>query len=386
MAATLSFHMSAQQKLVFAHEGSWAAAPIPSIDSIKIGKSPLFQIHFLNSTANIIADTIFLNKAISDTLFVRFDDNSVRIQNPHLDYIQTQIRNNDVFVSTKEKKPFVCMATGYSSNGRLVIDSDTTFTLRLSDLSLFSTKASAISLTKKQKVRIELAEGTVNTLSDATSYQPDCTDSSNGCLYSRGSLIFADKGTLYVTGNYRHAITSGKNITVKEGRLIINDTKKDGLHCNKFMMEGGRIELHLSDDATKGIKCKEDFVISNGIIDGEAAGNIISENASPSYCSLVKVNGNMTMKHGAIKLRHDGTGGRCISVDGDLIITGGTLELENHGNGGYYLTIEKELDYFTPKCITVNGTTYIERGHLHLIATGSGGKGVDCSDTPYIGR
>ena len=65
---------------------------------------------------------------------------------------------------------------------------------------------------------------------------------------------------------------------------------------------------------------------------------------------------------------------------------GGTFNLENHGHGGSYLTAEQDIDYYTPKCITADGNMNIERGQFHLLATGDGGKGIDCSDTLFIGR
>lgn len=324
--------------------------------------------------------------AVSDTIGIFFRNNDVVVQNPRLDLFNVEVKQADVTIVAKGRRPFVCKAEGNSDNGRLVIDADTTFTLVLSNLSLNSQRANAISFPQKQKVRIELPEGTNTTLSDATDYKTDSTDTSNACLYARGSLTLAGSGSLEVTGNYRHAISSGKNVTIEGGHITINDAVKDGLHCDKLCMEGGTLNLLSSHDGAKGIKCKEHFTMTGGCIEGEATGNVIIRDGKTTYSSLLKSDGGMEVIQGNIMLKHRGMGGRCISVDGNLKVSGGTFQLENHGHGDSYLTSKQESDYYTPKCITVKGISLIERGQLHLLATGNGGKGLDCSDTLFIGR
>jgi hypothetical protein len=126
--------------------------------------------------------------------------------------------------------------------------------------------------------------------------------------------------------------------------------------------------------------------MTGGRIEGKATGNVVIDKGETSYCSLIKSGGTFNMNGGLIALRHQGDGGRCISVDSNLTIIGGTLDLENNGHGGSYLRVENDSDYYTPKCITVNGCARLERGQFHLLATGNGGKGIDCSDTLFIGR
>lgn len=246
-----------------------------------------------------------------DTLSICFLGDRVEVRNPRLDDFLVEVAGADVKVTATGHRPFVCRATGQSADGRLVIDSDTLFTLQLFNLHLASQKGNALSLTRRQKATVCLPVGTESELADAMNCRADSTG--NACLYSKGSLIFTGGGTLGVTGNSRHAVGSSKNITINDGHLIIYDTVKDGLHCDKLRMNGGTLTLHLARDASRGIRCKEAF----------------------------------TMKGGEISLRHDGAGGRCISV---------------------------------------NGCTRIERGRLRLLSTGRGGKGLNCSDSLFIGR
>lgn len=367
---------SAQRYVVFAHDNNWLATPVEAIDSITFSQPPMLDVFFGNRKVMVLADSAFLIQDVPDTLSICYQDESVTIYNPRLGHIQTDVNGANVAITATGHQPFVCKATGKSSNGRLVIDSDTTFTLVLAGLTLASQKASALSIPQKQKATIVLADGTFNTLSDAVTYQADSTDTSNGCLYTKGSLTITGGGTLGVTGNNRHAISSGKNITVEDGHLIIYNTVKDGLHCDKFQINGGTIDLHLATDASKGIKCKDDFTMTGGRIIGEATGNVVIEDGETSYCSLLKSGGAFKMDGGEITLKHKGGGGRCISVDGNMRMKGGTMSLECHGDGGSYLTSANDSDYYTPKCITADDSLSIIGGTISCVSTGLGGKGI----------
>lgn len=358
--------------------------PIHLVDSIQHSPSHQFLISLKDST--LLSDTLSFNRSLPDTLIIDYQENKVLIQNPRLFQLQPLLQGSDVTIIAKGKQPFVCLAKGDCSDGRLIIDSDTTCTLVLDGLNLSSKKGSTICFPNKQKVKIELVNDTKNILSDCSIYKTDSTDFTNSCLYSKGSLTFVGKGTLEITGNYHHAIASGIKITIKEGHIIICNAIQDGLHCDNIQIDGGTISLHLSNDASKGIKCKEDFIMTDGSIEGKATGDVIIENGETTYCTLLKCGGSMTIENGNISLVHQGMGGRCISVDGNLHISGGHYTLENHGNGNSYLTVKQDSDYYTPKCVTVNGCTYIERGIINLLATGNGGKGLDCSNTLFIGR
>ena len=340
---------------------------------------PLHDIYFngQQDAVNISADHVAFDIKVPDTLVVAYQEDLVTIQNPRLDCFETRVDRGDVEIKTKKKRPFVCLATGYCPDGRLVIDNDTSMTLILKDLRLTSKRGSAVYLRQRQKTVIELPEGSSSTLADAADYHPaDSTDTSNGCLYARGTLSFAGGGSLQVTGNYRHAIFSGKNITIDGGLVQIADAMKDGIHCDKLHIQGGTIGLNISHDGAKGIKCKEELLITGGHVEGTATGNVTIAKGETTYCSLLKSDGSMTIKDGSMALKHYGTGGRCISVDKNMLIAGGTIDMECHGAGGSYLTTTNDSDYYTPKCITVDDSIHISDGTLSCISTGLGGKGI----------
>ena len=370
------------------------------LNSIKGKSSDKFDIDLadINEDGDIdmvdvvgVIDIIISNKETKtrsiDTVKVTYHDDHVTISgtyNPQR--IKTSVQGNTALrIVSTWKRPFVCIAEGTCSDGSLRIEADTTCTLVLDNLELSSSESSVVCFPKKQKVSIELSKGSNNILSDAASRSKD-DESVNGCLYSKGTLTFTGKGALTVTGNYRHGIVSSKNVSVEGSHLIINNVLKNGIHCDKFTLKKGQIDLHLQNAASKGIKTKEELIVKGGSIEGDATGGIIIEKGDVSYCALLKSDGIMSVTDGAITLKHRGEGGRCISIDGNLDITGGSMSLECYGDGGKYTNEDGEEDYYTAKCITVDDSVFINSGTITCLSTGLGGKGIVAERFLSIGR
>lgn len=382
------YKISAQERIEFSHRWSHSAYPVSLVDSITTYQEKAFNLYSKGKNAPMVitADSLLFNTEQTDTLVLAFHNGYVEVSNPHLEYIEVTTKAANVYVRSYGEQPFVCLVTGSCDDGRLIVDADTTSILLLSDLQLSSKTGSAICLKQKQKAHIMMAEGTTNTLNDASEYNiSDSTDTSNGCIYSKGSLTFSGAGTLNVCGNYRHAIASSKNITIEEGNVNILSTQKDGIHCDKYKQEGGCVKLHLAGDATKGIKVKKTFDMKGGRIEGEATGDLTITDGETSYCTLVKSDGFFQMGGGEIQLKHTGKGGRCISVDENLSITGGVLNMECHGDGDSYINVANETDYYTPKCVTVDNYMLITGGNIHCLSTGLGGKGLVAGNYLDIG-
>ena len=346
-------------------------------DLADINRDGLINIADIIGVTDVIMGKAKVRERTTDTLHIIYQEDCVVVSGDynHTFFHTSVVGTTDLNVVYQGKYPFICIVEGSCQNGSLIVDADTTSTFILKDLSLSSSNNSAISFLKKQKVNIELPNGSNSILCDATSRSTD-NESVSGCLYSKGTLNFIGEGTLSVTGNYRHGIVSSKNVGVEGCHLIIDNVVKNGIHCDKFTLKKGKIDMHLQNDASKGIKAKEELVIKSGVIEGEAIGSITNEEGNLSYSSLLKSDGTMTISGGTLTLKQYGDGGRCISVDKDLMITAGTMNLECHGDGGQYTNTDNEWDYYTPKCITVDDSLVIESGTISCLSTGLGGKGI----------
>ena len=369
----LGHNVSAQEYIISSNENTIEGVPISYIDSITHINAGKFSI-YLSDTV-ILADTLFFNHEISDTLLIVFGSEHVKVNNPNVRAFRIRADKTKVTINAHTKNPFVCRISGTCPNGQLVMDADTTCTLVLDNLQLASGQSAAICLPQKQKVILELPEGTHSILKDAEE-RTDTSDVSIGCLYARGTIDFIGRGTLDVTGQYRHAIASGKNISIEGPHIAILDVMKNGIHCDKFTLKDGQIDLTLNQDVSKGIKTKKELNVKGGKIYGEAYGNVEIKDGDVSYCTLLKSDGTMDISDGSLSLRHYGKGGRCISVDSTMVIKGGTLELETYGDGDRYLTEQGDTAYYTPKCMTADDSVFIERGTITCLSTGLGGKGI----------
>ncbi len=165
--------------------------------------------------------------------------------------------------------------SGVLTNGQLLIESDDTenVNLLLNGVNITNKTSSAISITKAEKVVVNLVDGTVNTLTDGTYAS---SDEKNATLYSKSDLSFFGKGKLIVNANYQDGIVS-----------------KDGL-----IIESGVFEVKATDDAIRG---KDYVLIHDGTFDLQAGGDALAsdndEDADRGYVTIE--NGTFQLVSGA---------------------------------------------------------------------------------------
>lgn len=107
----------------------------------------------------------------------------------------------------------------------------------LKNATVSNTSGPAIYIEKADKVFITACEGTVNTLSDGTSYTGDFKDTNiDGAIFSKTDLTLNGVGTLNITGNCKCGVVSkddliicGLNLTVK-----ITGCALEGKDCVKI--------------------------------------------------------------------------------------------------------------------------------------------------------
>ena len=115
------------------------------------------------------------------------------------------------------------------------------------------------------KVVIELAAGTVNSLTDTAVYQfadPTITKP-NACLYSADDLTIKGDGSLTVTGNYNNGIASKNDLRIKGGQITVsapNNILKGG---DSVLIEKGTLKLSGGEDA---IKTDNEIDIDKGFV------------------------------------------------------------------------------------------------------------------------
>ncbi|MBQ1650167.1 MAG: carbohydrate-binding domain-containing protein [Prevotella sp.] len=250
--------------------------------------------------------------------------------------------------------------SGSSEDGGFYTSGAYKATLQLNGLTLTNQSATysgaAIDVQNSKRINIKLAEGTTNTLVDATG------GSQKGCLYVKGHAEFKQKGTLYVTGNVKHGIKTGEYMSVKNANIYVTSAVGDAVNCEQyFMMESGT--LNLSGMADDGIQCDIETASTGETTDHEDEDS-----------------GNVYISGGTIVADVTGIACKGIKAEGNVNISGGTIDITTSGNGKWSEDISLSTGGETKgaSCINGDADVNITGGNITLKSTGSGGSGMKC--------
>ena len=248
--------------------------------------------------------------------------------------------------------------SGSSSDGGFYTEGSYKATVELNNLTLTNVSAvysgAAIHVQNSKRIKIKPLNGTTNTLVDATNGKQ------KGCLYVKGHIEFAQKGTLNVTGNVKHGIKAGEYFQIKNSTINVLSAVGDGINCEQFfLMESGTINI--SGIADDGIQCD--------IEDPEtgSTGETTDHEDEDS--------GNMYIQGGTIHIAVTGIACKGIKSEGNIAISDGTITVTTSGNGKWDTD---DLETKASSCINSDANITISGGTLNLTSTGSGGKGIKC--------
>lgn len=246
--------------------------------------------------------------------------------------------------------------SGTSADGEFYMSGSYKATIELNGLTLTNVNpvysGAAIHIQNGKRIKVKVVTGTTNKLVDAS------TGSQKGCLYIKGHAEFAQKGTLEVVGNVKHAIKAGEYITLKNATLNITSAQGDGISCNQFfLMESGTVNI--SGTADDGIQCDLEGTTSTG----ETTDHEDEDS------------GNIYISGGTITISCDAIAAKGIKGAGDMNISGGTITVTTSGKGEWDTT---DLETNAACGLSCDGNMNISGGTINATSTGSGGKGMKC--------
>ncbi len=171
---------------------------------------------------------------------------------------------------------------------RVTVPEDEKIQLVLSGVSIVSEEGPAIMETSADKIIVTVQEGTVNTLTDATSMTWD-DDTLAAALYAQDDLSLNGAGTLTVNGNAGHGIQSKADIVLSGLTLQVTSAKDAIRGKNSVLVLSGTYELAAQGDgicATNTEKEGKGYVMVAGgtikIKTGDGAG----EAKTSSYAEM----------------------------------------------------------------------------------------------------
>lgn len=217
--------------------------------------------------------------------------------------------------------------SGSSTDGSLYMDGSLKATFVLDGLTLHNPDSAAINIQDGKRIEFVMNEGTTNTLTDGLSGTDDGTDAHKACLYVQGHTEFSGAGSLSVTGNVKHAITSHEYCIVKKsaGAITIKSAVSDGFHVNQYYEQrGGTVTIYALGDGIDVALDDDTTTENNGQI--IISGGTLSVTAPSDDSDAMKCEDDFTMTGGTVTLLATGAGGRALNVDGSVAISGGYIE------------------------------------------------------------
>jgi len=401
-------------------DGSISIADVTELVSIILGETTSYStkladvnqdssisIADVTELVNIILGNSEAQEAGADTLFIYYTNDEVTYDLPSdwADSLSVSITDGDVSVtSIAENTEYITALSGTCDNGSYTYTGTYKTTLVLNGLTLTSESGAAIDIQDGKRVALELAEGTENTLVDASS------GSQKAALYCKGHLEISKAGSLTLTGNKKHALASNEYMLVKAtaGTITINSATNDAIHAGQYFkmnggtivvndavgdgiqaeatsnttdedngqmiinggsitisltgddvsalksdslmtITGGTIDVTTTGDDVKALKSKTDVAISGGDITLTQSGGYLVTTTTDtdgnvtydaSYTTGIKSGAGITITDGTLTIDNTAEGGRGMNADGTIDIQGGTLEVNANGNGGILDTSE----------------------------------------------
>ena len=398
----------------------------------------------MNKTFNvsdITAMTVDQTQVTDGTVGVSYDGTTanVTVAGNVAQYLTVETSGAHVSIVQSEDlaEEITYTLAGTSADGGFYMEGSYKATIELNGLTLTNQSATysgaAVHIQNGKRIKVKPLTGTTNTLVDAAS------GAQKGCLYIKGHAEFAQKGTLNVTGNVKHAIKTGEYFTIKNttinvlgavgdgiscneyflmesGTINISGTQDDGIQCDldgtestgeltdhededsgNIYLQGGTINVSVTADKAKAIKSEGDMTITGGTITCTTSGGGVwdTDELKTKAAACLSADGNITISGEAVlNLTSTGAGGKGISADGTLTFNGGTTIVSTSGNALVasssgnlsVITNSRSLDNYTtsykssPKGIKADGAIIINDGIISVTTTGAGGEGIESKD------
>lgn len=242
--------------------------------------------------------------------------------------------------------------SGSCANGSFTMSGAYKATVELNGLSLASNAKAPVDMQNGKRIKLIVADGTQNKLTDSEG------GTQKGCISSKGHLEISGSGSLSIAGLTGHAIYAKEYIEFAEASVTIEKAVKDGLNCNQyFKMSSGSLAIDGVGDDGIQVSFKDD----------------VNREAEDT--------GSFFIIGGKITATSTADASKAIKTDGNIEINGGELLLKVSGNGIWDSTKAKTK---ASSCLNADGTMTIHDGILNLTAAGSGGKGVSCDSVLTI--
>ncbi|MBQ3805524.1 MAG: carbohydrate-binding domain-containing protein [Prevotella sp.] len=230
---------------------------------------------------------------------------------------------------------------GSATDGCFKIYSDKKFIIDLNGVTLANKTGAAINIQKgtdgDKRCYLRVIDGTVNTLSDGTTYSTPDSEDEKGVIFSEGKLLVSGSGSLVINGKGKNGLASDDYIYLHAGTntMITPASGYDGIKANEgIYIAGGVHNITCSGNAPKGLTCDSLVSITGGrttiINNGVAVYD--SEEQDYSQPAGVKCDSAIVVSGGELYCKSTGNGGKGIRAGLLYTQNGGTVKIITTGS------------------------------------------------------
>ena len=280
-------------------------------------------------TTNLSFNSEDMDSSYSNTTNLVVDDDDVYITNGGTYTLSGVLEDVSVIIEVDEKEEV-----------QLVLD----------NVTINSNDFAAIYIIEADKVTITLAEGSVNTLSDSTTYKQIDTNDVDAVIFSKADLVINGEGTLNINANYKHSIVSKDDLIITGGNYNITAAGQGicGKDCLKI--SSGNFNVESGGDA---LKSNNDEDADRGYVYITGGNFVINSQGEGIYgINLVSIEGgnfNITTS------KSSNTSYKAIKSDASVKISAGEFIINAYDDG-----------------IHSDNSVYISGGDFTIVSTDDG--------------
>lgn len=200
----------------------------------------------------------------------------------------------------KIKEAGVYEISGSLSNGSIYVnvDNDSEVHLIFNGVTVHNETSAAVYCKKAAKVTITLAEGSVNTLSDGSSYVfAEGEDEPDATLYAKHDLVINGGGMLIVNSAYGDAIKGKDSLYILGGELKVKSADDGIVGRDLLYVTAGTVAVDAVSDALKASN-DVDADLGNIVIDGGSFSLIAGEDGIQAENAVTVNGGSFTIRTG----------------------------------------------------------------------------------------
>lgn len=303
--------------------------------------------------------------AEGDTIKITFNGTGANVDKPTSAKVTSSVNGAYVTLrSSTTDEEYVYDVYGSTTAGSLTIVGSYKLTLRLNGVDITSGKGAAIDVECGKRIAVELAEGSVNTLTDYAK------GTQKAAFYTTGHPEFSGAGTLNVTGNVKHAISAKEYLQIKKtvGTINVLSAVSDGIHCGKgkeanennyFQMNGGTLNI-----SNVGGDCIDSDDYGTVLIKG----GTLNLTVSADDVDGIKADSTLTILNGDININVTGKGSSGIKTNWLAYIPGGNITVDVTGDGSKGIRAKQQ----TAKTVNNGGSvTFSDSTDVKITASGA---------------